>query len=258
MEVMKSVNSIYEKIILAVENDIYPLVDKSMDLIYQFQKGSDFYKGYIKLVEISNFLVFAILTVILVTQVTRKIISFYTGEDVQCIFKTILKFVIVYLLAINSNFIVEYVSEIFEIVYEYVDDAAKNLVNRQVCFKNLLDEANIKSNDKNDLFTINGLIKSIICYGSVTILISNSVRFIAVFIVYACLPVIIMFIGVGTKKIQKIKLLFLLLVTPIVIKVIIIIPFLLKGKNEFLFSIAVLGTFNIITKINNYLKEVVL
>ncbi len=262
MEILNSVNTIYEKVILAVENEIYPLIDKTLSLVYQIISNEDLYCIFIKLNKVFNSLIFSILTIILFYKVMKKNIIIYSKNEEISILKEVFKLIILYIIATNSTIIIKTISDIFEIVYNYIITSFEDIVGEKLTFSSLLNEVDLKSMQNSDLFSLEGLTKSLVCYGSVNILIANCVRFIILFVIYSVLPIAIMSSGIsgriGNKLYIKVcKLIVVILLAPLIIKLLLVLPLSLKKVDPIYFNIALLGIFNIVSKIENYIKEMI-
>lgn len=124
-----------------------------------------------------------------------------------------------------------------------------------------LKETILKIDDlmKADMLSLDGIIKGVISFGSISILISFAIRYVTIVFLVIISPFAFASLSSElTSGIFKtwIKTFFVTLMVQVVIKFIIFIPLLYKNKNSMLYKIILVGSIYIIYKINNFTKEI--
>ena len=111
---------------------------------------------------------------------------------------------------------------------------------------------------KSDILSLNGIIKGIISFGSISILINFSIRYVTVIFLITISPFAFVSLGseltIGVFKVWF-KTLFVTLMIQVVIKFIIFIPLLYKDINSMTYKIILVGSIYIVYKINGFTKE---
>ena len=117
---------------------------------------------------------------------------------------------------------------------------------------------NIENIINTDLVSLDGIIKGIISFGSVSILISFSVRYVTVIFLIIISP--LAFVCLSSNLTSGIfnmwvKMLIVNLTVQIGIKLLIFIPLAYKNQNDIIYKIILVGTISLIYKFNIFIKE---
>ena len=112
-----------------------------------------------------------------------------------------------------------------------------------------------------DMLSLDGIIKGVISFGSISILINFAIRYVTVIFLIIISPFAFASLSseltLGIFK-TWIKTLIVSLMTQVIVKFIILIPMLYKNVNSMMYKIILVGSIYIIYKINNFTKEIFL
>ncbi|MEG0073766.1 MAG: hypothetical protein RR922_04750 [Clostridia bacterium] len=260
MEILNSFNSIYEKLLLAVEKQIFPQIDQLMKAYYNIlNNDSNISKNITKINDVFNMLCFSLVIFILTYYIAQNITSLYNGENRENIFKLFIKLICVYIIASNSMFIFKTFINIFDIISQYISIEGEKIIGCALEFKSLSSKISLLDTSAKDLFSLDGLIMSIVCYGAVNLLVACSVRYVCMLLCMIISPIVMMSVSIKQWRfigIKYVKLIFILFISPIIMQTLLILPLMFKDNNDALYKIVLLGTLQILYKIENYIKEI--
>jgi len=258
--ILNSVNILIEKIYKSVEENVYELLDKLVDISPDILKNEPL--RYIFDDSEKEGMIFIATSLVLfyvVQYIFLKFVSMYNGKNPENIFKFILRLIICVTLTSCSNYICETVLEINSLFTDLIASLGENITGEELSF-NALKEVivDLEKYMGEDCISLDGLIKGFISFGSVTLLINYAVRHVTVTFLILVMPLAIMFsVSPLTKGIFNswLKLFVINLSMQWIIKLILIIPISVKTTNNDMFKIIVIGTIYVLYRINMFVKD---
>ena len=259
-DIITNLNYLLEKVFKSIEGEIFKTLDKLTIIGPEILKEEPIKKIVFEnkvngLVIIANTLILFFV----IYYVFKQLIGIYNGNKIESIYVFIIRIIIVCIIVNFSYYICEEILNIFGILGESIDTYASDLINRKVTFENLKDSIiNIENIINTDLVSLDGIIKGIISFGSVSILISFSVRYVTVIFLIIISP--LAFVCLSSNLTSGIfnmwvKMLIVNLTLQIGIKLLIFIPLAYKNQNDIIYKIILVGTISLIYKFNIFIKE---
>ena len=257
---LESLNVIIEKFLSSIEGQVFDILDKitlvGPDILKSEPLKYIFFENKINgIIIIANSLVLLYACY----YIFNRVLSMYNGTDVESVNNFIFKIVLITLLVNNSYYICEEILNINNIFSECVDTFSKDIVKSEVNFTAFKKEIiSLKEAIKGDNLTIDGIIKSMLAFLSMSMLITFSIRYVTIIILIIISPfAFICLLSNATRGISKMwgKLLFINLITQIFIKIILIIPLVYKDKDSQIYKVILLGTMYILYKGNTFIRE---
>src|SRR5574344_66773 len=258
--VLNTLNTVSEKLFKSIEGEVFTQIDKLININPELIKESplkevmyeDKINGIILIAD--SLILFFILYFII-----SKLISVYNSNNSHKTYVFIIRLIIVMALVHSSYYIC---LEIINLVNQFticVDEVIKSICGKYANFEMLKENIlAIKDLKSSDLLSLNGIIKGIISFGSISILINFSIRYVTIIFLIIISPLAIVSLSseltIGVFKVW-IKNLITLLFTQIIVKFIIFIPLLYKNTNSTMYKIILVGSIYILYKINNFTKE---
>ncbi|MEG1009418.1 MAG: hypothetical protein RSE41_02525, partial [Clostridia bacterium] len=256
-DIINSLNVIAENLFKAVEGEVYVILDDIVIISSNILKIEPL-KTILNssgIISIANALILFYITYFMLTQ----IISLYNGYKTENFYLFIIKIVVILSLVNNSKFLIEVILNILDSITYAIDVFCNNISKQDITFSNLKEKIlSIKDFMKNDLISLDGLIKGIISFGVITILINFSVRYVTIILFIIIFPIILITLTSNlTSGIFKtyFKLLTTLLFTQVIVKLVILIPIMYKDVNSIMYKIILVGSIYIIYRINMFVKD---
>lgn len=259
-ELLDNLNVISEKIFKSVDTQIYKILDDIVeigpDLLTKEPLKNIFFSDKLNgiIIIANSFILFYIIYYILI-----QLISIYNGKKIPNIYYFIMKVIIIFTLSNNSYFLCNESLDFFKSFSSAINTYGNSITNNNLSFEGLKE--NILSIDdfmKNDLLTLDGLIKGIISFGIVSVLINFSIRYVVVIFLTLISPfAIISYISGSTSGFFKswIKMYIVNMMVQVVVKCILIIPLVYKDINSIMYKIILVGSVYLIYKITTFTKE---
>lgn len=259
-DIITNLNYLLEKVFKSIEGEIFKTLDKltiiGPEILKEEPLENIVFENKVNgLVIIANTLILFFV----IYYVFKQLIGIYNGNKIESIYVFIIRIIIVCIIVNFSYYICEEILNIFGILGESIDTYASDLINRKVTFENLKDSIiNIENIINTDLVSLDGIIKGIISFGSVSILISFSVRYVTVIFLIIISP--LAFVCLSSNLTSGIfnmwvKMLIVNLTVQIGIKLLIFIPLAYKNQNDIIYKIILVGTISLIYKFNIFIKE---
>lgn len=259
--IINSLNIVSEKLFKSIEGEVYAQIDKLVDITPDIFKEDSLRTFFVQ--DKANVLILIANSLILfyiIYFVVLKLVSVYNANKSQSIYVFVIKLVIVSILVNSSYFLCEEIINLINLFTNCVEGALKEISGQAITFENLKE--NILEIDdviNADMLSLDGVIKGVISFGSVSILINFSVRYVTIIFLIIIAPFAFVSLSsqltLGVFK-TWIKTLIVVLMVQVVIKFVIFIPLLYKDKNSVLYKIIMVGSIYIIYKINHFTKEI--
>lgn len=259
-DIITNLNYLLEKVFKSIEGEIFKTLDKLTIIGPEILK-EDPLKNIVFENKVNGLVIIAntLILFFVIYYVFKQLIGIYNGNKIESIYVFIIRIIIVCIIVNFSYYICEEILNIFGILGESIDTYASDLINRKVTFENLKDSIiNIENIINTDLVSLDGIIKGIISFGSVSILISFSVRYVTVIFLIIISP--LAFVCLSSNLTSGIfnmwvKMLIVNLTLQIGIKLLIFIPLAYKNQNDIIYKIILVGTISLIYKFNIFIKE---
>ena len=179
-DIITNLNYLLEKVFKSIEGEIFKTLDKLTIIGPEILKEEPL-KNIVFENKVNGLVIIAntLILFFVIYYVFKQLIGIYNGNKIESIYVFIIRIIIVCIIVNFSYYICEEILNIFGILGESIDTYASDLINRKVTFENLKDSIiNIENIINTDLVSLDGIIKGIISFGSVSILISFSVRYV--------------------------------------------------------------------------------
>ena len=259
-DVLNNLNSISEKLFKSIENEVYKILDNivyiSEDILKKEPLKNIFFEN-----EINGIIIIAISLILfyIIYYILNQLITLYNGKDIENIYHFVLKIIIVSILVNSSFFICEQILNFFYLLTEAVGNFGEEISGYEITFETLKEEiTSIEQILNIDFLSLDGIVKSMICFGVISILINFSIRYVTVIFLVIISPFAVISLTsdltVGIFK-TWIKTLVINLIIQIFVKIIIIIPIMYKDTKDIMYKIILIGSLYLIFKVNNFAKE---
>lgn len=260
--ISSTINEMFYKIFSSIDNSIYSVLDDftfiSTDILsdkyFSNIFGSSTKSGILL---IANALVFGYLL-----YYSFKLILSYMGvtqveRPAQFIFK-----LIIYTICMNfSLYICEEIIYIISLISGGIRQIGENLYNTSVCFSELINELNyiISVDESLEVFSLDGIIKSIISVGLLNLVITYAVRYVLIKVFVFISPfAILSMCNKSTSILFKswFKSFVSLMLVQVFVALILLLIFSLNFQSSNTFSKFILiGAIFILIKANTYVRE---
>lgn len=259
-DIITNLNYLLEKVFKSIEGEIFKTLDKLTTIGPEILKEEPL-KNIVFENKVNGLVIIAntLILFFVIYYVFKQLIGIYNGNKIESIYVFIIRIIIVCIIVNFSYYICEEILNIFGILGESIDTYASDVINKKVTFENLKDSIiNIENIINTDLVSLDGIIKGIISFGSVSILISFSVRYVTVIFLIIISP--LAFVCLSSNLTSGIfnmwvKMLIVNLTVQIGIKLLIFIPLAYKNQNDIIYKIILVGTISLIYKFNIFIKE---
>lgn len=256
--IIDSLNVLLEKIYSSVESNVYDLLDKlttiSPNILKQEPLKQIFKDDNGIIFVASSLFLFYILQYVIM-----KLVAMYNGKNPENIFKFTLRVILTIALISSSEYLCKTVLEINEMFTEIITSVGKNISKNEISFVGFSEViTDLEEYMEKDNLGIDGLIKGFISFGSITLLIQYSVRYVTIIFCILVMPFAIMLSITSTTRgvfHSWIKLCIVNLCQQWIVKLLLIIPLSFKNIDTDIFKVIVLGTIYLLYKINVFSKE---
>ena len=262
--VFNSINDIFSKIFNSIDENIYNILDDitfiNSDIIENSKIkqiiGNNSSEGILL---ICNAL---ILGTILYYSI-NYLISHLTLSKVQPVSQFIFRLIIFAIIMNTSIWVCMQIIDIISIITNAIRQIGEDLFKESICFSNFIEIVNKKIYLEEDLnlFSFNGVIKSFVTFGFVSLIFSNALRYIMIQVFIIISPFsFITLINTKTEWFFKkwITSFLALLIEQILISVILILAFSMeKSIDENIVKILYVGIIYGLTKSNIFMNQLI-
>lgn len=258
--ILETINIIAEKIFKSVEGEIFKNLDEILIIDETILEKEPLHTLFVK-----NFgegfvvLIFSFIIFFLVYYIVVRTITMYNGENVDNIFKYILRLIVCAICSTSCLFLCEQVLALNKLLTDIILNIGKDLTGAEVCFESLKEVViNLDKFMSQEALSVDGIIKGIISFGATTILITFAIRYVTLIFLILISPMAIMFAASSTTYgmfKSWIKLFFGNLFMQEIVLIILMIPLGFKNTDQNFFRIILAGTIYILYRINNFSKE---
>ena len=258
--ILNAINIIAEKIFKSVEGEVFKGLDEFL-IINETILDKEPLKTIFVKSDGEGLMVLAISFVIffLIYYIVARTIAVYNGENIDSIFKYILRIVVCVIFSASSLFLFEQILSVNGILTDTIASIGKDITKEKICFESLREIViNLDEYMSEEAISLDGIIKGIISFGATSILITFAIRYVTTIFLIIISPIAIMFAASpATYGIFKswAKMLVSTLLIQNVVLVILIIPISTKNVDNSLFRIILVGSIYLLYKINAFSKE---
>ncbi len=260
--ISSTINEMFYKIFSSIDNSLYNVLDDftfiSTDILndkyFSNILGTSSKSGILL---IANALIFGYL----LYYAFKLMLSYLGITQVERPAQFTLKLVL-YTICMNfSLFICEEIISLISLISSSIRQVGESLYNTQICFSELIYELNstISINESLEVFSLDGIIKSIISVGLLNLVIAYSVRYVLIKIFVSLSPFAILSLcNKSTSILFKswFKSFISLLLVQIFVAIILLLIFSLDFKSDDIYSKFILiGAIFILIKANTYVRE---
>lgn len=258
--IINAINIIAEKMFKSVEGEVFKGLDDLL-IINQGILDKEPLKTLFVKSDGEGLLVLSMSFVIffLVYYIIARMIAMYNGENVDNIFKYMLRIIICVICSTSSLFILEQIFNINGLLTEAITSVGKDLTGEKICFTSLRELVlNLDEYMSKEALSIDGIIKGVISFGATTILITFAIRYVTIIFLSVVSPIAIMFAASSaTYGVFKswVKMFLGNLFIQNIVVIILMIPLSVKNVDGDLFKIILVGSIYLLYRINNFSKE---
>ena len=260
--ISSAINEMFYKIFSSIDNSIYSVLDDftfiSTDILNDkyFSKifGSSSTSGILL---IANSLVFGFL----IYYSFKLLLSYLGVTQIESPSQFILK-LIIYTICMNfSLFICEEIINLISLISSSIRQVGETLYKTPICFSKLITDLNsvISTGENLEIFSLDGIIKSIISIGLLNLVITYAVRYVLIKVFVFLSPFAILSLcNRGSSVLFKswFKSFISLMFVQVFVSLILLLIFSLDFSSNNTFSRFILiGSILILIKANTYVKE---
>lgn len=261
--ISNSINYMFNNIISSIDNSLYSILDDFTFINSNILNDEYFYNIFG--VNSSNGVLLVANSLIagyLIYYSIKLILSRLEITEVERPFQFIFKLIICAICMNFSFFICDELIYFISLISNLVRDIGEGLFNTQICFSNLILKLNnILSNSESNLniFSIDGIIKSLISLGLLNLVITYSIRYVLIKIFVLLSPFCFLSLcNKNTSILFKawIKSFLSLLIVQVFVAIILLLIFSLNLKSNNISSKLILfAAISILIKANSYVRE---
>ncbi len=259
--IVGNLNLLSEKIFKVLEAEVYEILDKIINITPDILNNEPLKTLFVSnksngIIMIAN----ALILFYVLHYIVLQMISIYNGKNIENVYQFIFKIIVIGILVNNSHFICEIILKIFNSLSYGVDIFCKEFVKKDLNFTTLKENIyNIKGIEKSDFLSVLGLIKGMISFGSISMLITLSIRYVTVILLILISPIAILALcSDSTSGFSKMwfKTLLINLSMQIFIKLILIIPITYKDTKSSIYKVIILGSLYLLYKLNSFINNI--
>lgn len=259
--ILDTINSLCQSLFSSIDNAIFPLLD---DLIFidsditetsflERIMGQNVNTGLLVLAN-------ALLLAFILYYSIRRFTAYFNGQEVESPHKFIIRAIFICIL---MNFSLSICSGMVSFSHEITDflcGLGNNIFNKSISFSSLINELSGKANSTFNIFSIDGILTSMLSVSSFTLVINFTFRYILTKVLILLSPFAFLCLLNQTTKgffHSWYKSFLSLLLIQIVVALILLLPFaILKEDSSTMFSkLLLIGSVYALLKANQFVKE---
>lgn len=261
--IINTINTILGNLFSSIDNNLYSfldditfissdiLSDKTFEIIY----GDTIFDGFLL---ISNSLLLGIIVYFAI----RKLLSYFTYSNIEGAQNFIFKLILCGICMNFSYFLLSIFLDLFSNVSLSIRSIGETLYGKHICFSSLILDVNknISTNSPSlDIFTLDGLIKSLISVSLLSLVFSYSFRYILIKVFLFLAPFAILSNSLNNLSWffnLWLKNLFSLMFIQIVVSIVLLILFSIDYSSDSLFSkLLYVGGLYLLIRSNSVVQE---
>lgn len=258
-----TITEIFGKLFSSINNSIYSMLDNitfiDSSIAINSQITAIFESAKFNILILSNIIYFAFLII----YISKLVLSIYSGQALEQLpYTFIIKYVIIGIAQNSALFLCDQLISFNYLLTEFLKQLGEYLFNCSLTFVSLINNLNliVSMNGNFDMFTLDGLITSIISFGFLSILISYILRLILLKLLIILSPFAILCLIDDNSSIyfkNWLKFLLSLLCIQHIVVLIMYMPYILNiSDQDILYAkLLVIGIIYSLTKTNEYVKD---
>lgn len=190
--IINTINNLLGSLFSSIDNSVYDTLDNLAFIDVNILNNSFFERAFgqgsnSSLLFIAN----SLLTAVCIYYCFKLIYSHFTGIQIERPYQFVFKLLIFGIFINCSFFICELFIYFTSLLSDAIREIGSNLIGEEICFSNLIENLNsIITTDKSSLnvFSFDGLLKSLMSIGFISLLFSYSLRFIMIKVLLLLTP----------------------------------------------------------------------
>ena len=259
--ILETINSLCHSLFSSIDNTIFSLLDEiifiNSDITeHSFLERIMGYNANTGLLILANSLFVAFILYYAI----RRFTAFFNGQDVESPYKFVIRAIFI---CIFMNFSMSICSGIISFSYEISDficSLGNNIFNKSISFSSLINALNGSSSANFNIFSIDGILTSMLSISSISLVITFTFRYIITKVLILLSPfAFLCLLNKPTTGFFRswLKSFLSILIVQIVISIILLLPFaILKDNSSSMFNkFLLVGSVYALLKSNQFVKE---
>lgn len=259
--ILDTINSLCQSLFSSIDNTIFSLLDEIIFINSDITESN-----YLEKIMGQNLnsglliLANALLVAFVLYYSIRRFTAFFNGHEVESPYKFVIRAIFI---SIFMNFSLSICSGLISFSYEiseFICGLGNNIFNKTISFSSLINELNGSSSANFNIFSIDGILTSMLSISSISLVITFTFRYIIAKILILLSPFsFLCLLNKTTSGFFRswLKSFLSLLLVQIVVALILLLPFaILKENSSTLFNkFLLIGSVSALLKSNQFVKE---
>ena len=261
--ILNTINSLCQSLFSSIDNTIFSLLDNVIFITPDITETN--YLEKIMGQNANNGLLIlanSLLVAFVLYYSIRRFTAFYNGQEIESPYKFVIRAIFI---CIFMNFSLSICSGIISFSYEisnFICELGGNIFNKNISFSSLINELNGTSSSNFNIFSIDGILTSMISISSFSLVITFTLRYILTKILILLSPfAFLCLLNKNTSGFFRswLKSFLTLLLIQIVVALILLLPFaILKENSSTTFNkFLLIGSVYALLKSNQFVKELI-
>lgn len=263
--IITTINTILENLFSSIDNSLYSVLD-DITFINSDILTSSYFQRILGMSASNGILVIAnsMLLGFLLYFSIKYLLSHFYAIEIESPYQFIFKLLFFGIAMNSSYFILGQILDISSNISLSIRNLGENIFNTEICFSSLINKINscigIESVSTN-IFSVDGLIKSILSCSLLSLVLSYSLRYILVKVFALLSPFAILSLSLNSTNWffkSWFKNLFSLLFIQILVSIVLLILFSMDySSNELIIKFLYVGAIYALIRVNSFVKEFV-
>ncbi|MBR1883760.1 MAG: hypothetical protein IJ809_02265 [Clostridia bacterium] len=258
--IIGNLSAVFEKIFGSVEKDVFSALDEIFVIDASLLNKEPLNKIImIDGINYMNIIAHTLILLYAIYYIFTTFISMYNGAKRGSTYKFIVKVVVIAIIASFSTYLCEVILEINSGFTYAIDSFGKKAISSELDFTALKDKIiSIEDYLKEDTLSLNGIIKGMVSFGSISLLLTFAIRYVTIILLVFVSPIAIICLASDLTSglfFTYVKALVINIFVQNIAKIVILIPLACGETSEVVYKIIMAGSIYIIYKINNYSKQ---
>lgn len=259
--ILDTINSLCQSLFSSIDNSIFSLLDEIIFINSNITETTYLEKIMGKNLN-SGLLILAnaLLVAFVLYYAVRRFTAFFNGQEIESPYKFVIRAIFI---SIFMNFSLSICSGIISFSYEiseFICSLGNSIFNKYISFSSLINELNSISASSFNIFSIDGILSSMLSISSISLVITFTFRYIITKVLILLSPfAFLCLLNKSTSGFFRswLKSFLALLLVQIVIALILLLPFaILKENSSNLFNkFLIIGSVYALLKSNQFVKE---
>ena len=259
--ILDTINSLCQSLFSSIDNTIFSLLDEVIFINSEITE-TNYLERIIGTNVNSGLLILAnsLLVAFVLYYAIRRFTAFYNGHEVESPYKFVIRAIFI---CIFMNFSLSICSSIISFsceISEFICGLGNTIFKRNISFSSLINELSGNSSTNFNIFSIDGILTSMLSISSLSLVITFTFRYILAKILILLSPfAFLCLLNKNTSGFFKswLKSFISLLLVQIIVALILLLPFaILKENSSTMFSkFLLIGSVYTLQKANQFVKE---